>query len=118
MDKKRVLLDVVKIFQEFSDREHGLSRRDIEAHLRSRDVFVERRTLYRNIQEINDYGIMKITYDGKRYFRSGAIDTDSAVNILEEMKENCSENSCCIVRDMIQKELSNYQKLEMERRMK
>lgn len=119
MNKKRALLDIVKIFQEFSDTNHGLSRKDIEAHLQSRNASVERRTLYRNIQEINEYGIMNITFDGRKYFRQGAVCSDLVIDVLKDMKKkSCTEDSYTIVNSVMLKELSNYEKLEVEKKMK
>lgn len=71
MAKKQSVLAILDILTEYSDEDHILSVRDIQNHLRQAyDLELERRTIYSNIQMLEDAGYKISKYDdnGKGYF--------------------------------------------------
>ena len=71
MAKKQSVLAILEILTEYSDEDHVLSAKDIQNHLKQTyDLDLERRTIYSNIQMLEDAGyvISKFDDNSKGYF--------------------------------------------------
>ena len=56
-NQKQKLLYLAKIFFTETDEQHGLTLSEITARLRSYDIFVERKTLYQDFEELRHFGL-------------------------------------------------------------
>lgn len=70
-EKKTSVLALLKVLEEFSDEDHILAQPELLRHLQSiYNVTLDRRTLYRNIEMLQDFGYDISTYseNGKGYY--------------------------------------------------
>ena len=59
------ILYLLKYFQEKSDEKNGVSIRDMQSDLQSKGINADRRTLYRDIEELRSIGYDIIAQRGK-----------------------------------------------------
>ena len=63
--KKLTLIYLQELFLEKTDSEHGITMPEILSYLGERDIFVDRRTIYTDIQLLNYSGFEIIGKQGK-----------------------------------------------------
>lgn len=117
MEKKRVLYEMTEMFIINSDSTHGLTRTFIENYLDKLGYKIERRAIYKNIQAINSYGLLNIKMtNGFHYYRMEDISHDDVISVIDDMKKcGCSEKTITIVKNHLMKEMSKYQREQIEK---
>jgi predicted DNA-binding transcriptional regulator YafY len=67
LTEKTYILCILSILQKYSDADHILSVKDIKGKMKAiYDVEVDRRTIYRNVNQLNDFGYDISTYEENR----------------------------------------------------
>ena len=68
-EKKQSLLALLEVLKKYSDENHPLSIKDIQAYLLSEyDLELDRRTLYTSMELLRDFGYEISEYDGNGYY--------------------------------------------------
>ena len=83
MSNKTRLLTLIEILKRESDAEHPLSLNEIIALLENKDIYVERKTLYQDFYDLDEFGLeVEYLRPSKKYFLDAAPFTLSEIKIM------------------------------------
>lgn len=123
-NQKQKLLYIIKILQEYTDEDHVISTKDLIEKLRANDISAERKSIYADIQCLQDFGFDIMQKKGKTesgyYLASREFELAELKLLVDAVQSSrfVTEKKSRELIQKLEKQASTYQARQLHRQVK